>query len=62
LAISDFFATVSSLEWEAEVTQECVALVVGVGGRHERHVHAADPIYAVRVDLPEHALLVQTKV
>src|SRR5699024_1703681 len=49
------------LEREAEVAQECAALVVRLGGRHDRDVHTADTIDLVLVDLVEHRLLRETE-
>src|SRR3954471_940873 len=45
------------LEREAEESQQSAALVVGLGGRDHRDVHAADTVDAVLVDLVEHRLL-----
>src|SRR3954454_5880229 len=49
------------LEGEAESTQERASLVVGLGRGHDRDVHTARPVDAVRVDLVEHGLLVETE-
>src|SRR5699024_8852044 len=49
------------LEREAEVAQECASLVVRLGGRHDRDVHAADAIDLVLIDLVEHRLLRETE-
>src|SRR3954454_223703 len=49
------------LEGEAESAQERASLVVGLGRGHDRDVHAARPVDAVRVDLVEHRLLVETE-
>src|SRR4051812_14419950 len=49
------------LEREAEEAQQGAALVVGLGGRDHRDVHAAHAVDAVLVDLVEHRLLGQAE-
>src|SRR5262245_54845833 len=62
LRISAFFAIcLVLLEREAQQLAQLPALVVGLGRRHDRDVHAALPVNPVLVDLVEHGLLSQTE-
>src|SRR5689334_3927807 len=51
----------SLLEWHAEPRQEAACLVVGAGGRDDRHLEPAQLVDLVVVDLREHDLLAQTE-
>src|SRR5437764_366225 len=61
LTLSPVFAMSVLLEREAELLEQCAALVVVGGGGHDGDVHPSRPVDLVLVDLVEHDLLGQTE-
>src|SRR3712207_2042125 len=61
LRISAFLAMSVLLEREAQELEQRPALVVGLGGGHDRDVHASRPVDPVLVDLVEDRLFGQAE-